>query len=124
MTEKMIENRVKKLRAIEAQQKELEAAADAIRAELKADLEEKGVEELKTQNFILRWKEIVSSRLDGNPPNTNILIRQKENSFFAKILLLYPEPGSNRHGLLHWCLRPARLPIPPSGLIVYGLSAL
>ena len=28
----------------------------------------------------------------------------------------YPEPGSNRHGLLHWCLRPARLPIPPSGL--------
>ena len=65
MTEKMIENRVKKLQAIEAQQKELEAAADAIRAELKADLEEKGVEELKTQTFILRWKEIVSSRLDG-----------------------------------------------------------
>ena len=30
---------------------------------------------------------------------------------------LYPEPGSNRHGLLHWCLRPARLPIPPSGLV-------
>ena len=30
--------------------------------------------------------------------------------------LEYPEPGSNRHGLLHWCLRPARLPIPPSGL--------
>ena len=29
----------------------------------------------------------------------------------------YPEPGSNRHGLPHWCLRPARLPIPPSGLI-------
>ena len=29
----------------------------------------------------------------------------------------YPEPGSNRHGLLHWCLRPARLPIPPSGLV-------
>ena len=29
--------------------------------------------------------------------------------------LWYPEPGSNRHGLLHWCLRPARLPIPPSG---------
>ena len=27
----------------------------------------------------------------------------------------YPEPGSNRHGLPHWCLRPARLPIPPSG---------
>ena len=65
MTEKMIENRVKKLQAIEAQQKELDAAADAIRAELKADLEEKGLQELKTKNFIVRWKEIVSSRLDG-----------------------------------------------------------
>ncbi len=30
----------------------------------------------------------------------------------------YPEPGSNRHGLLHRCLRPTRLPIPPSGLIL------
>ena len=29
----------------------------------------------------------------------------------------YPDPGSNRDGLLHWCLRPARLPIPPSGLL-------
>ncbi len=65
MTEKMIENRVKKLQAIEAQQKELEAQAEAIRAELKADLEEKGVEELRTPNFILRWKEIISSRLDS-----------------------------------------------------------
>ena len=65
MTEKMIENRVKKLQVIEAQQKELEAQADAIRAELKADLEEKGVDELKTKNFILRWKEIISSRLDS-----------------------------------------------------------
>ena len=28
----------------------------------------------------------------------------------------YPEPGSNRHShYSHWCLRPARLPIPPSG---------
>ena len=33
--------------------------------------------------------------------------------------LLYPEPGSNRHRLPYWCLRPARLPIPPSGLIVF-----
>ena len=65
MTEKMIENRVKKLQAIEAQQKELEAQAEAIKDELKADLEEKGVDELRTQNFVLRWKEIVSPRLDG-----------------------------------------------------------
>ena len=30
--------------------------------------------------------------------------------------IMYPDPGSNRDGLPHWCLRPARLPIPPSGL--------
>ena len=65
MTERMIENRVKRLQEIEAQQKELETAAEAIRAELKADMEEKGLDELKTKNFILRWKEIISSRLDG-----------------------------------------------------------
>lgn len=65
MTERMIENRVNKLRELEAQQKKLEAQAEAIRAELKADLEEKGVEELKTKNFILPWKEIISNRLDG-----------------------------------------------------------
>ncbi len=65
MTEKMIENRIKKLRDIDAQQKELETAAEAIRAELKADLEEKGLDELKTKNFILRWKEIITSRLDS-----------------------------------------------------------
>ena len=65
MTEKMIENRIKKLQAIEAQREELEAAAEAIRAELKADLEQKGVDELKTRNFLIRWKEIISSRLDS-----------------------------------------------------------
>ncbi|MEN2590086.1 hypothetical protein, partial [Acinetobacter baumannii] len=33
-------------------------------------------------------------------------------------------PGSNRDGLLHWCLRPARLPIPPSGQIPLCLFAV
>lgn len=65
MTEKMIENRIKKLQAIEAQREELETAAEAIRAELKADLEQKGVDELKTRNFLIRWKEIISNRLDS-----------------------------------------------------------
>ncbi len=65
MTERMIENRIRKLQELEAQQKELEAAAEAIRTELKADLEEKGVDELKTKNFMLRWKEIISNRLDS-----------------------------------------------------------
>ena len=65
MTERMIENRVKKLSALESQNEELKEQAEAIKAELKADLEERGVQELKTKNFLIRWKEIVSNRLDG-----------------------------------------------------------
>ena len=37
MTDKQLDNRVKKLQGIEAQMKELEAQAEAIRAEIKAD---------------------------------------------------------------------------------------
>lgn len=65
MTERMIENRVKKLKNIEAQMKELETRAEELKAEIKADLEEKGVDELKTKNFIIRWKEIISNRIDS-----------------------------------------------------------
>lgn len=65
MTERMIENRAKKLQEIESQISTLQAQAEIIKLELKADLEDKGVDELKTKNFIIRWKEIISNRLDG-----------------------------------------------------------
>lgn len=65
MTERMIENRIKKLTELEEQITKLQEQADVIKGELKADLEEKGIDELKTKNFLIRWKEIVSSRLDS-----------------------------------------------------------
>lgn len=70
MTEKMIENRINKLSALEMQIAQLQEQADAIRGELKKDLEKKdlekkGLDELKTKTFLIRWKEIVSNRLDG-----------------------------------------------------------
>ena len=43
MTERMIENRVKKLSALEEQIALLQEQADAIKGELKADLEEKAL---------------------------------------------------------------------------------
>ena len=64
MTDRRMNNRIARLRAIEAQQKELEAQAEAIRAELKADLERKGEDEHNTGSFVIRWKEIISRRLD------------------------------------------------------------
>ena len=48
------------------------------------------------------------------------IFNEKGASVDTETPLRYPEPGSNRHGLLHWCLRPARLPIPPSGLFASG----
>lgn len=65
MTNKQLDNRVKKLQGIEARMKELESQADAIRAEIKADLESKGEDEHDTGSFIIRWKEIISRRLDS-----------------------------------------------------------
>ena len=65
MTNKQLDNRVKKLQELEAQQRELEKQAEAIRTELKADLESKGEEEHDTGSFIIRWKEIITRRLDS-----------------------------------------------------------
>lgn len=65
MTDRQLNNRIAKLQEIEAQQRELEERAEAIRAEIKADLEAKGEDEHDTGSFIVRWKEIISKRIDS-----------------------------------------------------------
>lgn len=65
MTDKMIDNRVRKILALETQIKDLEAQADAIRDELKADMTSNGQDERRTGAFVIRWKEIINSRLDS-----------------------------------------------------------
>ena len=65
MTNKQLDNRVKKLQGIEAQVKELEAQADAIRAEIKAYMADNGEDEHNTGSFIIRWKEIITKKLDS-----------------------------------------------------------
>ena len=64
MTERMLKNSIEKLDAIAAQQKALEERAEAIRSEIKADMEEKGVDEIAAFGRIARWKEVISKRLD------------------------------------------------------------
>nr|WP_305141594.1 hypothetical protein [uncultured Acetatifactor sp.] len=63
MTERMLKNRIEKLDAIAAQQKALEEQAEKIRNEIKADMEEKEVDEISAFGRIARWKEVISSRL-------------------------------------------------------------
>lgn len=89
---------------MESQQKELEAAAEVIRAELNANLEEKGVDELKTKNFIVRWKEIISSRLDSKSLKAALPAipgRRKRQS------------GPRRRNCRNAGLRPAAGPVRP-----------
>lgn len=64
MTNKQIENRVRKLQELEAQQAALTAQADAIRSEIKAELDDRKVDEVSTGSFTVRWKYIFSDRLD------------------------------------------------------------
>lgn len=65
MGERAIENRVKKLQAIEARMKALEVEADKLKEEIKKELETRGAEELKAGNFLVRWKSVISNRFDG-----------------------------------------------------------
>lgn len=65
MGSRALENRIKRLKEIEAAQKELEKQADAIKAEIKAEMEARGADELHTGNFIIRWKSVISNKFDS-----------------------------------------------------------
>ena len=65
MGERALQNRIRKLKELEAQQKALEEEAEKIRQEIKADMEAKQVEEMQAGSFVIRWKTIFSSRLDS-----------------------------------------------------------
>ena len=65
MANQQIDNRVKKLQALEAKQKELEAQAEAIRDELKGELNACQAAEVKTDKFTVRWKRAFGQRLDA-----------------------------------------------------------
>lgn len=62
MTNRQIENRIRKIQELEKQIKELQTVADGLRDEIKADMTG---EELRTGSFIVRWKEVISTRLDS-----------------------------------------------------------
>lgn len=65
MTMKQIENRVKKLKALEGQQKELEKHIEELKADIKTDMERKGLEEQRAGDYIVRFTPVVSNRFDS-----------------------------------------------------------
>lgn len=65
MTERMIVNRVRKLKELEAQQKEIEEQIEALKAEIKADMQRKDLEEQKAGDYTVKFTTIISNRFDG-----------------------------------------------------------
>ena len=64
MGERAIENRIKKLKALEEQKKELETQIDGLQDEIKKDMEAQGVEQMQAGIFIIRFTRVLSSRFD------------------------------------------------------------
>lgn len=65
MTIRQVENRVKKLKALEVQQKELEKQIEELKADIKSDMERKGLEEQRAGDYIVRFTTVVSNRFDS-----------------------------------------------------------
>lgn len=66
MTNRMIENRVKKIQDLESQKKQLEAEIERLKQELKSEMEDEGVSVIQTEKGVtVRWQEIVSDRFDS-----------------------------------------------------------
>lgn len=64
MGDRALENRIKKLKALEERQKLLDQEIDSLKAEIKKDLEAKGTEELHVGIFIIRSTSVLSNKFD------------------------------------------------------------
>lgn len=65
MTNKMIDNRVKKLKDLNDQIKALEDQAAALRDELTKEIESRDAEEIRTDNFLVKWTKVITNRFDS-----------------------------------------------------------
>lgn len=62
MTNRQYENRIKKIQNLEEQVKALQDQIDGLKDEIKASMT---TDEVNTGSFIIRWKEVISRRLDS-----------------------------------------------------------
>ena len=65
MSTKAIENKAKRLKILKNRQESLQQEIDQLEADLKADLEHRGVEELHAGPFTVIWKMMHSTRFDS-----------------------------------------------------------
>lgn len=62
---KALQNRIKRLKELEGQAKAIDSQMEELKAEIKADMERKGVDELQAGLFIVRWKMVLSNKFDS-----------------------------------------------------------
>ena len=65
MSERMLLSRIKKYKDLEAQKTAIEKEMEALKTDLLADMQEKGLEEQKAGNWVIRWTKVLTNRLDS-----------------------------------------------------------
>lgn len=65
MSERMLLNRIKKYKDLEAQRTAIEKEMEALKADLLADMQENGLEEQRAGNWVIRWTRVFTNRLDS-----------------------------------------------------------
>ena len=66
MTERMISNRIRKLKELENQRAELEKDTETGKDEIKEDMDSKGLEEQKVGDYVVRFITVVTNRFDSS----------------------------------------------------------
>lgn len=64
MTDRTLKSKLDKLHQLQAEIDALTTQADALKAQVKTELEARGLDELEAGNYIVRWKPVNSTRFD------------------------------------------------------------
>lgn len=65
MSERMLLNRIKKYKDLESRKAAIEEQMEALKSDLMADMQEKGLEEQQAGNWVVRWTRVFTNRLDA-----------------------------------------------------------
>ena len=65
MSERMLMNRIKKYKDLEVRKAAIEKEMEDLKADLLADMQEKGLEEQRAGNWVIRWTKVITNRLDS-----------------------------------------------------------
>ena len=76
-----MDEKLARLRRCRREMDTLKQEAEAIEAEVKAELEARGVEQVETAHYKVSWKAVSSTRLDAKALKAGIGLPVKSNSY-------------------------------------------